>query len=175
MAAEAGARPGASGLQRERYHRWLRDIKTYNAAVRHAWECQNAAEQEHLFEAARSRMAPAIERERKRNHSQGAPPEVAVCEHARRAWLLAAGWDTAVLDMAALPSVPNPFCPDPFECLGLKRTGLSTDAALVRKRFRKLALMFHPDKNCSDKANTAFCAFSAAYRNLLQLLPDALL
>ena len=80
-----------------------------------------------------------------------------------RKLLLERGWDESVLSFEQGQPLPNPAAGDPYVILGLSR---DADGSEIRKRYRKLALLFHPDKNTRPGANECFCAFSHAYRLL---------
>mmetsp|Transcript_21960 Transcript_21960/g.41191 ORF Transcript_21960/g.41191 Transcript_21960/m.41191 type:complete len:389 (-) Transcript_21960:76-1242(-) len=160
----------ASCSRWNRYHKWLREIKTYNSNVREQRERHNGHEQEALFKEARARMAAEFERQRERNLAQELAAAQAV--ENRRVWLKSCGWDSTAIPLPEGSLVPDLSSRDPYLVLGLDR---SAESSKIRQRYRKLALMFHPDKNITKdatqarRATKAFCAFTAAYRLLARL------
>ncbi|GBG28328.1 DnaJ-like subfamily C member 16 [Hondaea fermentalgiana] len=154
--------PGST-RKREKYRRWLAEIKSFNSKLEQAWQREAAEEQDRLFREAQVRMAAEIEAERLRK-DQLRKQDEANTGAQRRAWLLKCGWDETILCLEDLDLMPDVSSSDPLACLGLGATASDND---IRRRFKKLALMFHPDKNQLSAANEAFCAFSAAYRTLV--------
>ena len=56
-----------------------------------------------------------------------------------------------------------------YKILGLDIT--STDD-MVKKKYKKLALKYHPDKNTSDDASEKFAKISQAYENIINKKPN---
>jgi len=147
---------------RENYRRWLASIKSYNSKLEEEWQRNAAEEQDRLFREAQARMAEEIERERRRKDELRQQEESNSSE-SRRKWLYSCGWDDSILKLENNDLVPDVSAHEPLVCLGLGCKATDND---IRRRFKKLALMFHPDKNKLASANEAFCAFSAAYKVL---------
>jgi hypothetical protein len=128
-------------------------------------EMAYAAEQDRQLRAAAKRMEAKVREERERNRLR----DLANAQRSgarQRAEMERAGWDHNVLKIEGDAMYPDMECTnDPYKCLVLHKTA---DLSQVRKRYRKLALMFHPDKNASELANKAFCVFANAYRRISQ-------
>ena len=123
-------------------------------------------DQDNLLKEAAKRMKHEIEAEKERRckeallncHSQ---------DEIRRI-LIESGWDNNILDINKLDILPNIYSNIAYNRLGLTKDAEITE---ISKRYRKLALMFHPDKHIDTGhqalASKAFCAFSTAYRILV--------
>ncbi len=168
----------------------------YMRAVKEKKEKEIEDEQEALFREARVRMEGEMARQRERQaaaeaakqqqqqaphpfqhqhqHQQARPAASragglaaelgpGASRASLRKLLLERGWDESVLSFEQGQPLPNPAAGDPYVILGLSH---GADTSEIRKRYRKLALLFHPDKNTRPGANECFCAFSHAYRLL---------
>jgi hypothetical protein len=147
------------------------------ARVRMEGEMARQRELQAAAEAARQRapLPPQQQQQQQQyphHHQQTGVPRAggpaaelgpAASRAALRKMLLERGWDESVLSLEHGQPLPNPAAGDPYVILGLSR---DADGAEIRKRYRKLALLFHPDKNTRPGANECFCAFSHAYRLL---------
>jgi len=152
-------------LQRGRaaYSQWIKQVNMYNRAREEEKLKRDALEQEKLFQAAHRKMASQMEREKKRRQRLEEIERLQSLNE-RRALLINNGWQSLVLDLPEdSKEWPNFASHDPYECLGLPRKSTTGE---IRRRFRKLALMFHPDKNHRKEAHAIFAEFSSAYKKL---------
>uniref|UniRef100_A0A7S2WI42 J domain-containing protein n=1 Tax=Mucochytrium quahogii TaxID=96639 RepID=A0A7S2WI42_9STRA len=159
-----GGQPGCPMLSSRShdYQGWLHGIRIYNEEMKGMWQRRAEKEQDDLFAAAAAKMAVEMERIRLRKEYERVC-ELKRREESRRRLLIVCGWDDSVLQLGAGEPYPDPGAKNHYSCLGLLP---GTSTADVKARYRKLALMFHPDKNKHKEANEAFCAFSDAYKEL---------
>lgn len=56
-----------------------------------------------------------------------------------------------------------------YKILGLD---ITSNDDMVKKKYKKLALKYHPDKNTSDDASEKFAKISQAYENIINKKPN---
>jgi hypothetical protein len=153
---------------RQRDMQWRADAAALNDQLERQWREVAECEQEALFAGAKKRMVLVIEEERKQ--CVDCFGDVYTSRHTTTSRLNStwSGQTTSPRDVeertaTLLSCDATPM--DPFECLGLHP---SAEAVVVKRRFKQLALKYHPDKNAAPGATNVFCAVSMAYRQIMR-------